>query len=69
LVRGSAQVTLVKQATDRGFIAQISKSDLTGTRVASFGGCEALFTLNPMAMVCPGAQNPVLIDICGRPAI
>lgn len=55
---------LVKQATDHGLIAQISNSDPAGARVAPYGGCEALFTPNPMAMGYPGAHNPVLIDIC-----
>ena len=55
---------LVKQAADRGLIAQISNSDPAGARVAPYGGCEALFTPNPMAMGYPGAQNSVLIDLC-----
>ena len=55
---------LVKQAADRGFVALIANSDPSGQRVAPFGGTEALFTPNPFAVGYPGAQHPVLVDIC-----
>lgn len=55
---------LVKQAADRGFVAQIFNSDPAGARVAPYGGTEALFTPNPFAMGYPGDQHPVLVDIC-----
>ncbi|WP_309680648.1 Ldh family oxidoreductase [Polaromonas sp.] len=55
---------LVKQAADRGLVAQISNSDPAGARVAPYGGTEALFTPNPFAMGYPGDEHPVLIDIC-----
>ena len=55
---------LVKQAADRGFVAIIANSDPAGQRVAPFGGTEALFTPNPFAVGYPGAQHPVLVDIC-----
>jgi len=55
---------LVKQAADQGFIALIANSDPAGQRVAPYGGTEALFTPNPIAMGYPGAQNPVLVDLC-----
>jgi LDH2 family malate/lactate/ureidoglycolate dehydrogenase len=55
---------LVKQAADRGFIAQIANSDPAGKRVAPFGGTEALFTPNPFAIGYPGDEHPVLVDIC-----
>lgn len=55
---------LAKQAADKGFIAQIYNSDPAGARVAPFGGTEALFTPNPMAIGYPGADHPVLVDIC-----
>jgi LDH2 family malate/lactate/ureidoglycolate dehydrogenase len=55
---------LVKQAADEGFIALIFNSDPAGQRVAPYGGTEALFTPNPMAVGYPGEPNPVLVDIC-----
>jgi L-lactate dehydrogenase len=55
---------LVKQAADQGLVALIANSDPAGQRVAPFGGTEALFTPNPLAMGYPGATHPVLVDIC-----
>ena len=55
---------LAKQATDRGCIALIANSDPAGQRVAPYGGTEALFTPNPFAVGYPGAEHPVLVDIC-----
>jgi LDH2 family malate/lactate/ureidoglycolate dehydrogenase len=55
---------LVKQAADRGFVAIIANSDPSGQRVAPYGGTEALFTPNPYAIGYPGAEHPVLVDIC-----
>lgn len=55
---------LAKQAADRGFVALIANSDPAGARVAPFGGTEALYTPNPIALGYPEARNPVLIDIC-----
>ena len=55
---------LVKQAADQGFVALIANSDPAGQRVAPYGGTEALFTPNPMAMGYPGADHPVLVDMC-----
>ena len=55
---------LVKQAADNGFVAQIANSDPAGQRVAPYGGTEAVFTPNPMAFGYPGADHPVLVDMC-----
>lgn len=55
---------LAKQAADRGFVALIANSDPAGQRVAPYGGTEALFTPDPFAVGYPGAQHPVLVDIC-----
>lgn len=55
---------LVKQAADRGFVAQLWNSDPAGKRVAPFGGREALFTPNPFAVGYPAADHPVLVDTC-----
>jgi LDH2 family malate/lactate/ureidoglycolate dehydrogenase len=55
---------LVKQAADRGFVAQIANSEPSARRVAPYGGTEALFTPNPFAVGYPGNDHPVLVDIC-----
>jgi LDH2 family malate/lactate/ureidoglycolate dehydrogenase len=55
---------LAKQAADRGCVALIANSDPAGQRVAPYGGTEALFTPNPFAVGYPGAEHPVLVDIC-----
>jgi len=55
---------LAKQAADRGFVALIANSDPAGQRVAPYGGTEALFTPDPFAVGYPGAEHPVLVDIC-----
>jgi L-lactate dehydrogenase len=55
---------LVKQAADRGFVAIIANSDPAGRRVAPYGGTQSLFTPNPYAIGYPGAEHPVLVDIC-----
>jgi LDH2 family malate/lactate/ureidoglycolate dehydrogenase len=55
---------LAKVAADQGFVALITNSDPGGQRVAPFGGTEALMTPNPLAFGYPGAEHPVLVDIC-----
>lgn len=55
---------LVKQAADQGLIAQIYNSEPAAQRVAPYGGTQALFTPNPMAMGYPAVDHPVLIDMC-----
>jgi LDH2 family malate/lactate/ureidoglycolate dehydrogenase len=55
---------LAKQAADKGFVALITNSDPAGQRVAPYGGTEALLTPNPLAFGYPGADHPVLVDIC-----
>lgn len=55
---------LAKLAGDQGFVALITNSDPAGQRVAPYGGTEALMTPNPMAFGYPGAEHPVLVDMC-----
>ncbi|APW39936.1 lactate dehydrogenase [Rhodoferax koreense] len=55
---------LVKQAADQGFIAIVQNSEPAARRVAPYGGREALFTPNPMAIGYPAGELPVLVDIC-----
>lgn len=55
---------LAKGAADQGFVALITNSDPAGQRVAPYGGTEALMTPNPLAFGYPGAEHPVLVDMC-----
>ena len=54
---------LVKQATDRGYVAILATSDPSGKFVAPFGGREPVMTPNPFAIGYPGTKGPVLVDI------
>jgi LDH2 family malate/lactate/ureidoglycolate dehydrogenase len=54
---------LVKIAADAGCIALIVNSEPAGQRVAPYGGTQALFTPNPIAMGYPGQPNAVLVDV------
>jgi LDH2 family malate/lactate/ureidoglycolate dehydrogenase len=55
---------LVKQATDKGYVAMLATSDPAFGFVAPYGGREPLFTPNPFAIGYPGTKTPVLVDIC-----
>ena len=55
---------LAKQAADQGFVAIIQNSEPAARRVAPYGGKQALFTPNPMAVGYPAGEHPVLVDIC-----
>jgi L-lactate dehydrogenase len=55
---------LVKQATDKGYVAILATSDPSGKFVAPFGGRDPVMTPNPFAIGYPGTQGPVLVDIC-----
>lgn len=55
---------LAKQAADEGFVALIANSDPAGARVAPYGGVEALYTPDPIALGYPTSGAPVLVDIC-----
>lgn len=55
---------LAKIAADQGFVALITNSDPAGQRVAPYGGTEALMPPNPLAFGYPGADHPVLVDMC-----
>ncbi len=54
---------LVKQATDRGYLAILATSDPAFGFVAPYGGREPLLTPNPFAIGYPGTHTPVLVDI------
>jgi L-lactate dehydrogenase len=53
----------LRRATDRGFVVQVLCSDANAASVAPFGGTEAVFTPNPLAIGFPTAGDPVLVDI------
>ena len=55
---------LVKQATDKGYVAILATSDPSGKFVAPFGGRDPVMTPNPFAIGYPGTKGPVLVDIC-----
>jgi LDH2 family malate/lactate/ureidoglycolate dehydrogenase len=55
---------LAWRAVAQGFVVFIVNSDPAGSRVAPYGGTQALFTPNPLAFGYPGHPNPVLVDIC-----
>ena len=55
---------LVKQATDKGYVAILATSDPSGKFVAPFGGRDPVMTPNPFAIGYPGTTGPVLVDIC-----
>lgn len=55
---------LVKQATDKGYVAILATSDPSGKFVAPFGGRDPVMTPNPFAIGYPGSKGPVLVDIC-----
>lgn len=51
------------RATDRDCMAIIASSDPSECSVAPFGGRQAVFTPNPIAIGIPTTEDPVLIDI------
>lgn len=55
---------LVKQATDKGYVAILATSDPSGKFVAPFGGRDPVMTPNPFAIGYPGTTGSVLVDIC-----
>ena len=55
---------LIKQATDKGYVAILATSDPSGKFVAPFGGRDPVMTPNPFAIGYPGSKGPVLVDIC-----
>lgn len=55
--------TLLKQATDDGYMIIIASSDPSVASVAPYGGIRPLFTPNPIAIGMPTVHDPILIDI------
>jgi len=53
----------LREATSQGFVMQLHTSDPNVASVAPFGGTQAVFTPDPLAIGFPTAGDPVLIDI------
>lgn len=54
---------LVKEVTDRGYMAILASSGPAHGSVSPFGGREKLLTPNPIANGYPGSKQPVWVDI------
>ena len=50
------------RATERGYMLIISSTDPSNASVAPFGGTQAVFTPNPVAVGIPTGADPILID-------
>lgn len=55
--------TFLERATSAGCMVQIASSDPGVASVAPYGGTEALFTPDPIAIGIPTEGDPILIDI------
>jgi LDH2 family malate/lactate/ureidoglycolate dehydrogenase len=53
----------LQRATDRGLMVTIASSDPSGASVAPFGGRQAVFTPDPIAVGIPTDGDPILIDM------
>lgn len=53
----------LKRATDQGLAMLLLSSDANSASVAPFGGLDAVFTPNPIAMGFPTDKLPVLVDV------
>lgn len=55
--------TYLKRATEEGMLVLLYSSAPAATTVAPFGGTRPVFSPSPMAMGCPTAGAPILVDI------
>ncbi|HEX4944034.1 MAG TPA: Ldh family oxidoreductase [Usitatibacteraceae bacterium] len=53
----------LRRLTEQGLVVQILCSDANSASVAPFGGTQAVFTPNPIAIGFPTVGDPVLVDI------
>lgn len=53
----------LKPVTDQGLVVQILCSDPNAQSVAPYGGRQAVFTPDPLAIGIPTSGDPILIDI------
>lgn len=55
--------TFLPAATEQGLMVIVASSDPSDAHVAPFGGTEAVFTPDPLAIGIPTEGDPILIDI------
>ena len=53
----------LQRATDRGRMVLVASSDPAGASIAPFGGRQAVYTPDPLAVGIPTDGDPILIDI------
>jgi LDH2 family malate/lactate/ureidoglycolate dehydrogenase len=53
----------LKRVTDQGLMILLASSDPSTRSVAPYGGTQALYTPNPLAVGIPTGGDPILIDI------
>jgi len=53
----------LRRATEQGFVLLLACSDPNTASVAPFGGTQAVFTPDPLAIGFPTAGDPVLVDV------
>lgn len=53
----------LSRATNQGFVLLLACSDPNAASVAPFGGTQAVFTPDPLAIGFPTSGDPVLVDI------
>lgn len=53
----------LQRATDQGLMVMIASSDPASVTVAPFGGLDAVFGPDPLAIGIPTSGNPILIDM------
>lgn len=58
-----ALAVYLRDAAEKGYIAQIRCSTASAARMAPFGGIRPVFTPNPLAEGYPTDGDPVMIDI------
>lgn len=58
-----ALAAYLRQATERGFVAEICCSTTSAARMAPFGGTTPILTPNPLAIGFPTEGDPILIDL------
>lgn len=58
-----ALAVYLREATEKGYVAQVKCSTASVARMAPFGGTRPVFTPNPSAIGFPTDGDPVMIDI------
>ncbi|MEN9762135.1 MAG: hypothetical protein RI906_1961 [Pseudomonadota bacterium] len=53
----------LEEPVRQGFFVSVASSDAASASVAPFGGTQAVFTPNPIAVGIPTSSDPIMIDI------